>query len=212
MEPIRLAIVDDHDLFREGIKLVLGQLEGVDLVFDTSDGYRFIEELKCIRIDLVLMDIEMPALSGFETTIRALQAQPDLRVIALTMFSDTGHYVQMIHAGVRGFILKKSGKQELAEAISTVSQGGSYISQEILHKLDYNRAGPAGDTEFLTGRELEIMLLICKGLTTQEISDKLFISIKTVETHRGNIFLKSGVRNTAGLIVWAIRNHYFTIE
>lgn len=212
MEPILLAVVDDHDLFREGIKLVLGQMEGIELVYDTPDGNRFVETLGLTRIDMVLMDIEMPIINGIQTTIRALQAQPDLKVIALTMFSDTGHYTQMIHAGAHGFILKKSGKQELSEAIAIVNQGCDYFSPEILKKLDYQRSRPEGDPEALTFREMEVMSLICKGMTTQKISDKLFISIKTVESHRGNIFQKSGVRNTAGLIVWAIKNNYFTIE
>ena len=212
MNEIRMAVIDDHDLFREGIKLVLGQIDGLEVVYDTSNGNQFVEVLGRIPVDIALMDIEMPELSGVQTTIRALQAKPDLKIIALTMFSDTGHYSQMINAGVKGFILKKSGKLELQEAITTVYQGGNYFSQDILKKLAWQNVAHSTGTDSLTGREMEIMLLICKGLTSQEISDKLFISNKTVETHRSNIFLKSCVRNTAGLIVWAIKNQYFTIE
>jgi len=212
MDTIRLAVIDDHDLFREGIKLVLGQVDGLELVYDTSDGNLFVDILETIPVDIALMDIEMPLINGIQTTIKALLARPDLKIIALTMFSDTGHYSQMIHAGAKGFILKKSGKSELQEAILTVYQGGNYFSPEILKKLTYpNNLFPAG-IDSLSGREVEVMQLICKGFTSQEISDKLCISNKTVETHRCNIFLKSGVRNSAGLIVWAIKNHYFTIE
>lgn len=212
MNTIQMAVIDDHDLFREGIKLVLGQLDGLEVVYDTSNGYHFIEILGVIPVDIALMDIEMPKLSGVQTTIKALQAKPDLKIIALTMFSDTGHYSQMIQAGVKGFILKKSGKMELQEAINTVYQGGNYFSQDIVKKLACQNVLQATGIDSLTSREMEIMLLICKGFTSQEISEKLFISNKTVETHRGNIFLKSCVRNTAGLIVWAIKNQYFTIE
>jgi DNA-binding NarL/FixJ family response regulator len=212
MDTIRLAIIDDHDLFREGIKLVLGQVNGLEVVYDTSDGNLFVDILGTIPVDIALMDIEMPFINGIQTTIKALLARPDLKIIALTMFSDTGHYSQMIHAGAKGFILKKSGKSELQEAIQAVYQGGNYFSPEILKKLTYpNNLFPAG-IDSLSGREVEVMQLICKGFTSQEISDKLCISNKTVETHRCNIFLKSGVRNSAGLIVWAIKNHYFTIE
>jgi DNA-binding NarL/FixJ family response regulator len=212
MDTIRLAVIDDHDLFREGIKLVLGQIAGLEVVYDTSNGNLFVDILGTIPVDIALMDIEMPMINGIQTTIKAILAKPDLKVIALTMFSDTGHYSQMIQAGAKGFILKKSGKSELLEAITTVYQGGNYLSPDILKKLTYpNNLFPAG-IDSLTGREVEVMQLICKGFTSQEISDKLCISNKTVESHRGNIFMKSGVRNTAGLIVWAIKNQYFTIE
>lgn len=212
MDEIRIAVIDDHDLFREGIKLVLNQIDGFNVVFDTSDGNRFVEALNHIKIDIALMDIEMPAISGIQTTIFSLKVKPDLKVIALTMFSDTGHYTQMIQAGVKGFILKKTNKFELQQAITTVYQGGNYFSQDILKKLAYEYVNHGSGTDHLTYRELEILMMICQGLTSQEISDKLHISNKTVETHRSNIFVKSNVRNTAGLIVWAIKNQHFTIE
>jgi DNA-binding NarL/FixJ family response regulator len=117
----------------------------------------------------------------------------------------------MIQAGVKGFLLKKTNKFELQQAIAAVYQGGNYFSQDILKKLAYQYTNH-GSGNNLTSRELEVMLMICQGLTSQEISDKLYISAKTVETHRSNIFIKSTVRNTAGLIVWAIKNQYFTVE
>jgi DNA-binding NarL/FixJ family response regulator len=212
MDEIQIAVIDDHDLFREGIKLVLNQIEGFNVVFDTSDGNKFVESLNQIRIDIALMDIEMPGINGIQTTLNALKVKPELKVIALTMFSDTGHYTQMIQAGVKGFLLKKTNKYELQQAITTVYQGGSYFSQDILKKLAYQYVNHGSANNNLTSRELEIMIMICQGLTTQEISDKLYISNKTVESHRSNIFIKSNVRNSAGLIVWAIKNQYFTVE
>lgn len=212
MDEIQIAVIDDHDLFREGIKLVLNQIEGFNVVFDASDGNKFVESLNQIRVDIALMDIEMPGINGIQTTQNALKVKPELKVIALTMFSDTGHYTQMIQAGVKGFLLKKTNKYELQQAITTVYQGGSYFSQEILKKLAYQYVNHGSVNNNLTSRELEIMVMICQGLTTQEISDKLYISNKTVESHRSNIFIKSNVRNSAGLIVWAIRNQYFTVE
>lgn len=212
MDEIQIAVIDDHDLFREGIKLVLNQIEGFNVVFDTSDGNKFVESLNQIRVDIALMDIEMPGINGIQTTLNALKVKPELKVIALTMFSDTGHYTQMIQAGVKGFLLKKTNKYELQQAITTVYQGGSYFSQDILKKLAYQYVNHGSANNNLTSRELEIMMMICQGLTTQEISDKLYISNKTVESHRSNIFIKSNVRNSAGLIVWAIKNQYFTVE
>jgi DNA-binding NarL/FixJ family response regulator len=212
MDEIQIAVIDDHDLFREGIKLVLNQIEGFNVVFDASDGNKFVESLNHVRVDITLMDIEMPGINGIQTTLNALKVKPELKVIALTMFSDTGHYTQMIQAGVKGFLLKKTNKYELQQAITTVYQGGSYFSQDILKKLAYQYVNHGSVNNNLTSRELEIMVMICQGLTTQEISDKLYISNKTVESHRSNIFIKSNVRNSAGLIVWAIRNQYFTVE
>ena len=118
----------------------------------------------------------------------------------------------MIRAGVKGFILKKANKFELEQAIREVHKGGAYFSQEIMQKLAFRHNGKTAGTEELTTREMEIMVLICQGLTSQEISGRLFISSKTVETHRTNLFLKANVRNIAGLIAWAIRNQFYSVE
>jgi DNA-binding NarL/FixJ family response regulator len=211
MTEINIAVIDDHDLFREGIKLVLSQIDGFNVVFDASDGNQFVDALNHLKVDIVLMDIEMPAINGIQATINALRVNPDLKVIALTMFSDTGHYTQMINAGVKGFILKKTNKFELQQAITTVYQGCSYFSQEIMKKMAFQsiHSNPCNQ---LTAREMDVLDLICKGLTSQEIAEKLFISVKTVEVHRSNIFLKTKVRNTAELIIWAVKTNLITID
>jgi len=211
MEPINIAIVDDHDLFREGICLVLRQIENFEVVFNTSNGNLFLEFLQSCIPDVVLMDINMPIIDGIETTRKALEICPALKVIALTMFSDTSHYTQMIHAGIKGFILKKSNKFELQQSINTVYGGGNYFSQEILQKMAFQSLNFQDHADKFTLRELEVLHLVCKGQTSQEISDKLFISVKTVETHRNNIFQKARVRNSSELIVWALKNNYFSI-
>ncbi|MBE0648175.1 MAG: response regulator transcription factor [Bacteroidales bacterium] len=209
---IQLAVIDDHDLFREGLKLVLNQVEGLHVVYDTSNGLRFLEMLDQVPIDIALMDIDMPGINGIELTERALLQKPDLKVIAVSMFSDTGHYTQMIHAGAKGFVLKKASKFELEQAIRAVHQGGNYFSQEILQKMAFHYTNQAAGCDQLTGREIEIISLICQGLTSQEISERLHISIKTVETHRSNIFQKVGVKNIVGLIMWAIKNQYYSVQ
>jgi DNA-binding NarL/FixJ family response regulator len=212
MKQIKIAIVDDHDLFREGIRLVLGQIENFEVIFDTSNGNLFLEFLQNSLPDVVLMDINMPVMDGVEATRKALKLYPNLNVIALTMFSDTTHYTQMINAGIKGFILKKSNKFELQQAIQTVYSGGNYFSQEILQKMAFQSVNFLSDPNKLTHREVDVLNLVCKGCTSQEISEELFISIKTVEVHRNNIFHKSEVRNSGELIVWAIKNNYFSIE
>jgi DNA-binding NarL/FixJ family response regulator len=211
MKRIDLAVVDDHDLFREGIMLVLRQIPGYHILFDASDGELFLEKLRTQKPDIVLMDVNMPRMDGVAATAQALALCPDLKIIALTMFSDHLHYSQMIQAGVKGFMLKKGNKQELQQAINEVFKGGVYFSQEILKKVAL-RTFRKENEKRLTARELEVLGLVCNGMTSPEIADKLFISAKTVEGHRTNIFQKTEVRNTAELIIWAIRNDYLTIE
>ncbi len=211
MNRIKIAIVDDHDLFREGLSLVLGQIEKFVIIFDTSNGNLFLDFLQTSIPDVVLMDINMPIIDGIETTRKAIEIHPDLKVIALTMFSDTMHYTQMIHAGIKGFILKKSNKFELQQAICAVFAGGNYFSQEILQKMAFQSVNFPNNTDKFTQREMDVLNLVCKGLTSQEISEKLFISAKTVEVHRNNIFNKAEVRNSSELIVWAIKHEYFTV-
>ncbi len=211
MKQIKIALIDDHELFREGIKLVLKQIEGFEVIFDTADGHQFIDFLQNSQVDVVLMDINMPGINGVETTKKALAFFPELKIIALTMFSDIMHYTQMINAGVTGFLLKKAKKYELQLAINSVFNGGNYFSQEILQKLAFQSTNSLNSNN-LTSRENDVLNLVCQGFTSHEISEKLFISVKTVETHRTNIFHKAQVRNTAELIIWAVKSNYFSIE
>jgi DNA-binding NarL/FixJ family response regulator len=209
---IKIAIIDDHALFREGLKLILEQIEEFDVIYDTSSGISFLEFLQHTTPDVVLMDIKMPEIDGIETTKKAIEILPNLKVIALTMFSDITNYTQMINVGAKGFLLKKANKFELQQAITNVFEGSNYFSQDIMKQLAFQSVSNSQTNDNITNREMDILQLICKGHTTQEISDKLFISAKTVETHRTNIFRKTNVKNIAGLIVWAIKNNYFSIE
>ena len=199
MKQIEIAVVDDHDLFREGIMLVLGQIPEFHVMFDASGGESFLEKLGAQCPDIVLMDVNMPRMDGAAATAQALSLHPGLKIIALTMFSDHLHYSQMIRAGVMGFMLKKGNKQELQQAINEVSRGGVYFSPAILQKLALRMFGKDKELQ-LTARELDVLGLVCSGLTSHEIADRLFISFKTVEGHRTNIFQKTGVRNTTCLL------------
>jgi DNA-binding NarL/FixJ family response regulator len=213
MKKIRIAIVDDHDLFREGIKLVLNQIQEFEVIFDTSEGMEFLDFLKEDNPDIVLMDIEMPKMNGVEVTRKALEFMPDLKVIVLTMFTDEIHYIEMLKAGAKGFILKKSNKYILQQAIEEVNKGGNYFSQEIIQRLASQTIGrKINDPEQLTDREKEVLSLIFKGCTSKEIADRLFLSIKTVEVHRTNILRKANVRNIAELILWALKNNLVAIS
>jgi DNA-binding NarL/FixJ family response regulator len=205
-DPVYIAIVDDHELFRDGLKLVISQINPDFIITEASDGHEFLENLNKQIPDLVLMDINMPVLNGRDTTVKALEIVPDLKIIAVTMYGEEIYYLQMIEAGVKGIILKKSGKYELEQAIQEVLGGGNFFSQEILKKMAIrlNRKNSDKYNE-LTEREIEILVNVCNGMTNNEIANKLFISPKTVEVHKFNIFRKTNVKNSAQLVIYAIK-------
>jgi DNA-binding NarL/FixJ family response regulator len=208
MNEITITIVDDHQLFREGLKLLLGNLPFIGEVREASNGREFLESLHPEPPDVVFMDIEMPVMNGIESTTRALEIFPGLRIIALSMFGEEEYYTKMIGAGVQGFIVKNSGMQEVEAAIQSVMAGRSYFSQEIISGLVQNltRKKRVPRTGELTEREAEVLLHICKGLSNKEIADTLFLSKRTVDKHRENLLLKTGSKNTAGLVMYAIQS------
>lgn len=213
MNKINIAIIDDHDLFREGIMLVMNQIHNFNVVFDSCNGNHFLEYLNDNpRPDITLMDIQMPVIDGINTTREAIKLYPDIKIIALTLFSDTYHYKKMIEAGTRGFMLKNAQKQELQLAIEQVASGRQYISQEILQKLALQSNATYNFEHQLSQRESQILELICHGYTTRQVGEKLCISPKTVEGHRSNIFSKTNVNNLAELILWAVKNNYFAFQ
>lgn len=205
MQKINIIIVDDHALFRSGLITLLSDLEEIDHVYEASNGKVFLEMIDKIDVDLVLMDINMPEIDGVEATIRSLEKQPELKIIALSMYSEEEYYFKMINAGVKGFLIKDSTINEVREAIRIVANGGNYFSQEILYKLIKKGPELNKNDETLSERETEILTLICRGESNQEIADKLFLSKRTVDKHRANILDKTNCRNTACLVVYALK-------
>ena len=201
---IQVALVDDHQLFRSGINFIISDTDDIEIAFEASNGKEFLENLEYYKPDLVLMDINMPVIDGVEATRLALEKMPDLKVLVLSMFGEVDYYNTMIDLGVKGFILKDIDNEELIDAIRKVNNGGSYFSQELLLQLIKNK--PAGEQIDLTRREKEVLELICKGLSNQEISDKLFISQRTVERHRSSLLFKTESKNSVSLVVYAIKS------
>src|ERR1035437_2788683 len=211
MEIPTLIIVDDHVIFRHGIKSMLSIENIATVIGEASNGIEFIELLSHVKPDLVLMDIDMPYMNGLDATQNALNIYPDLKIIALTMFSDEEYYYKMIDRGVKGFILKTSGINELENAIQNVMNGDSYFSNELLRKIITHYGRSATTTkplnhDNLTIREIEVLQQICLGLSTEEIAAKLFISPKTVKSHKSNLLEKTVCKNTPALILFAIKN------
>jgi DNA-binding NarL/FixJ family response regulator len=212
MNKVKLIIVDDHRLFRNGIKALLKECNFVESVAEASNGEEFLEYIEKNNVDIVLMDINMPIMNGIDATREAIKLNPSLKIVALSMLSDDEYYFKMMEAGACGFILKDSGSEELITAIENVMAGHNYFSQELLRKvilsLSANVKPEASKNEVsFSERERDVLEQISKGLSNQEIADVLFISPRTVERHRANLFTKTGSKNSVTLVVYAIKNN-----
>jgi len=204
----KVMLVDDHKLFRKGLRMLIDALNRFEVAWEASTGVEFLNLLDQGKPDVVMLDIAMPEMDGIEAARLALAKYPDLRIITLSMFGEQDYYFKMVDAGVKGFLLKNSDFTEVRMALETVVEGGNYFSRELLMNLVNslkNSPEELTPDSPLSDREKEIILLICKGMSTQEIADSLCLSKRTVDSHRANILLKTGCRNTASLVVYAIK-------
>lgn len=211
MSPIKILIADDHKMIRDGIKSMLDSKATVDVVAEADNGKKALEICRSMPVELIIMDINMPEYNGIELTAILREEFPDIKVLALTMMDQDEHIRRMIDAGASGYILKSSGSEQLEEAIHAVMAGDHYFGKDatdIIMKdlVDSGSRRKPASTEELTGRELEILELICNEHTNKEIADKLYISSRTVDAHRRSLLQKTGARNTAGLVKYAIQN------
>jgi DNA-binding NarL/FixJ family response regulator len=213
MEKISIIIADDHQLFRNGLKILLNAFPDFEVIGEASNGEEFLKILRSTKADIALMDINMPEMDGIEATRKGLKICPDINIIALSMYGEEEYYNKMVDAGAKGFVLKDSDISEVKEAILTVRKGGSYFSQELLYhviqKIKHRES--ENKSANLSKREREILLKICEGLSNQEIADTLFISKRTVDKHRANLLGKTSSKNTASLILFAIKNKLIEI-
>ncbi len=207
MSKTKIIIVDDHGIFRDGVKLVISQTKDYEVVAEAENGVEFLNLLEVEIPDIILMDISMPVMDGVQATKLALEKYPQLRVITLSMFGDEEYYFRMIELGVKAVVLKKSGSTELLHAIDEVAKGNNYFSQDLLKKMVFKISAPQEKEELkISPREKDVLNLICNGFTNKEIADELFISAKTVDRHRTSLLQKTETRNAAHLVMYAIQN------
>lgn len=214
---IRIFLVDDHDMFRDGVKLLLSSDNLAEVVAEARNGKEFLEKIEQVNPDVVLMDISMPEMDGIEASKLAHEKYPQLKILALTMFGDEKYYYQMIQTGIKGFVLKSAGISELIKAISEVSKGENYFSGELLYKLIQNittnkNEGNVTASEKLSARELEVLKLIASGLSNEDIAKQLNLSLATIKTHRSNLLAKTSSNNTASLIMFALKNKIIEVS
>ena len=197
---VKIALVDDHTLFRNGLKGLLQTNPNYEIVGDYSDGSQLIAALPTLDVEVVLMDISMPNMDGKTATKLALRQCPELKIIALTMFSERQYIEQMADAGVSGFLNKDSDIKTVFQAIDTLVAGDTFFPDgvEVAQSTE-------NDPDARTERELAVLTAICQGLSTPQIADLLSISRRTVDAHRARILEKTGCNNTASLVAHAIK-------
>ncbi|HEY0677725.1 MAG TPA: response regulator transcription factor [Chitinophagaceae bacterium] len=213
---IRLVIADDHEIFRDGLALMLSKQQDVELVAQAQNGMELIQLAGQHQPDVIMTDIKMPVMDGIEATRLLLQRDPKLKIIALSMFDEENLIVDMLEAGAKGYLLKNADKQEILEAISNVYEDKTYYCRHTSARLasmivkskfnPYKKSEPVSFNE----REKEIIRMICQQCTTQEIGEKLFLSKRTVEGYRTRLLEKMNVKNTAGVVIYALRHHFIT--
>ncbi len=213
MKKYRLLIVDDHKMFRSGLRFILSDIPEIEIIGEAANGLELLEILKDNVVDIILMDINMPKMNGIEATSEALKIDPKLNIIVLSMHGEEAYYDQMIAAGVKGFLLKNSDVDELKLALHAIINGGTYFSQELLISILDKKKSKAlqNDLVKFTQREMQVLKLICEGFSNVDIAVKLFISQRTVDRHRANLLSKTSCHNSISLVMYAIKNKIIEI-
>jgi len=210
---IRLIIADDHEIFRDGLALMLSRQKDIILLGEASNGKELAELTEQHNPDVIITDIKMPIMDGIQASRLILQKQPDTKIIALSMFDEETLIVDMLEAGAKGYLLKNADKQEILDAIETVYEDKTYYCHHTSARLTnmiiksnfnpYKKKEPVSFNE----REIEIIKLICQQNSSKEISDKLYLSSRTVEGYRTKILEKMNAKNTVGVVVYALKHH-----
>jgi DNA-binding NarL/FixJ family response regulator len=216
MKPINLAIADDHKIFRNGLKAMLEDCPDLNLIIEASNGKELIGQLATRTPDVILMDIKMPEMDGMQTTSHIHQNFKDVKVLALSMHNEDKYIVDMMKAGASGYLLKNAEPEEIIEAIATVHNKGFYFNEHLSVTLIKQLVGPGHDNApqqnvELNDREIEVLKLVCQEYSNQEIADKIFLSVRTVEGYRARLFEKTGSKNLVGLVIFAIKNGIISV-
>lgn len=211
-----VLLVDDHKIFRDGLRTLI-EKEGMEVVGEAENGRKTIKLAEKLLPNVIIMDVSMPDMNGIEATRKIISEMPQVKVIALSMHSDRRFVLGMLEAGASGYLLKDCAFGELASAIKQVLTGNKYLSPKIADVVVKGYLNKSNDSSvsggaILTSREREILQLIAEGLTAKEIADHVFLSVKTVETHRRNIMQKLNMRSTVDLTKYAIREGLTSLD
>ncbi len=215
----QVILVDDHKIFRDGLKLLLNEVPNIKVVAEASNGKEFLDLLDMYQPDLIFMDIKMPEMNGIDATRIALQKYPNIKVIILSMSGNEEHFSLALNSGAMAYLLKNSDKTEIEKAINYVIEEKNYFSEALLkdlvkrnYILSKDTVTPLDNPDKLSARELEVLNLMCKGLANHEIAAELNISPRTVDGHRANILDKTHSKNSIALVVYAIKKGLVNIK
>lgn len=214
MKIINLALTDDEQLFRKGMKMILADIEEVKVLVEAANGKDLLEQLRKLEtpIDVVLLDLQMPVLDGIETTKQLQVEFPNIKVVILTTHYSKAFILNMIELGACAYLAKDAEPEQVTLTIQEVNENGFYYDSFVMEVIRENMVAgyPNKSVAFgpvkLTNREMEVLQLICLEKTTNEMADKLFLSPRTIEGHRNNLLEKTGAKNTAGLVIYAVKN------
>lgn len=206
MDRIRVFLVDDHQVFLDGLSLLLHSAGGIDVVGMAPDGDIACQRISGLEVDIVIMDIDMPNVDGITATSMIKQQYPNIRILLLSMHNKPAYIRQAVKAGASGYLLKNSGKNEFVAALNRIAQGKTYMCPDAAAVImeDMLNADQPAETPLLTDREIEIVRLIVQELSNAQIAEQLCISVRTVESHRRNIMHKLNIKSTVGLIKYAV--------
>jgi two-component system response regulator NreC len=219
MTTLKVLLVEDHAIVRQGVRALLDEEPDITIVGETGEGSEALLMAERLRPDIVLMDLSLPGVSGIEATRQVCERFPTMRVVVLSMHDSEEYVFRALRAGASGYVLKQSTSTELVLALRAVAAGSTFLSPDISQILisDYMRRAETQDRDdealsILTPREREVLQLVARGLNNRQIAERLHISVKTVETHRGNMMRKLDVHDRAGLVKFAIDSGLITLE
>ena len=217
--PIKLLIADDHEIYRDGLKIMLRKQAGIEVIGEASNGKELIALTQRLRPDIILTDIVMPVMDGVEATRQLKMQYPSINIIALSMFDQDNLIIEMLESGAKGYLLKNADKSEIIEAIKSVFKDVPYYCRSTSVKLarmiahsKFNPYNKTAERPSFSGKEVEIIRLICRECTNKEIAQQLFLSARTVEGYRVKILEKMHVKSTAGIVIYAIKNGMYKLD
>ncbi len=208
---IKLMIVEDHQIFREGLKTFLSAIDGLEVIGEASDGMEALDQLEFIHPDIVITDIQMPKMGGVELGKEILLRKRRVKVVAMSSFGEEGYLHDIVSIGAQGFILKNADINELELALRTIAGGGQYFSPQLLPYFTSKYIHENSASLRLTRRELEVLSLVAQGFSNPEIAEKLFVSRRTIDGHKANMISKTGSKNIVDLLVYAIKKRVIKI-
>lgn len=218
MDKIKIVLVDDHQMFRDGVKSVLSDEDNIEVIGEIGNGNDLYEILKSIKPDVIITDISMPEISGIDIAKYVSENYPEIKILILSMHSNEEFITKALSAGANGYLPKDTSMNELLKAINTIYTGDNYFNKEIsdtILKSIINKSKP-GQGNYknatLTKREKEVVSLVVDGLTNKGIADKLFISIRTVDSHKNNIMQKLNLKSSVELVKYAIKNNLAKLD